>query len=156
MLGMNDINVQPIGFVTAGRAEAVDDGWDAETTTISLTDRFDETALQGLDAFSHIEVIFQFHLVREDAVVLGARHPRERLDWPAIGIFAQRGRVRPNRLAVSVCRLTAVTGTTLTVVGLDAIVGSPVLDIKPVMTGFVPRGEIRQPAWATEIMSAYW
>jgi tRNA (Thr-GGU) A37 N-methylase len=153
---MSEIIVRPIGSVTAGRTEAVDDGWDAETTTITLTDRFDERALQGLDTFSHVEVVYHFHLVREDAVVLGTRHPRERLDWPAVGIFAQRGRVRPNRLAVSVCRLVAVSGTSLTVVGLDAIVGSPVLDIKPVMTGFVPRGEIRQPGWATEIMSDYW
>jgi tRNA (Thr-GGU) A37 N-methylase len=123
---------------------------------ITLVERFGPASVQGLDAFSHIEVVFHFHLVREDAVVDGARHPRERLDWPAVGIFAQRGRVRPNRLAVSVCRLIAVEGTQLTVAGLDAVVGSPVLDIKPVMSGFAPRGELRQPAWATEIMAEYW
>lgn len=156
--------MQPIGFVTAGRIEAIDDGWDDETSEITLTDRFDAASVHGLEAFSHVEVVYQFHLVREDAVVLDARHPRERLDWPAVGIFAQRGRVRPNRLAVSVCRLVDVVidvdvddaPPKLTVVGLDAIVGSPVLDIKPVMYGFVPRGEICQPAWATEIMAGYW
>jgi tRNA (adenine37-N6)-methyltransferase len=151
-----DITVQPVGFVVAGRVAPVDDGWGAQTAEIELDERFGPESVHGLDAFSHIEVVYQFHLVGEDAVVLGARHPRERRDWPAVGIFAQRGRVRPNRLAVSVCRLTAVAGRRLTVVGLDAVVGSPVLDVKPVMRGFAPRGEIRQPSWASEIMADYW
>ncbi|MEO5902132.1 MAG: TrmO family methyltransferase [Ilumatobacteraceae bacterium] len=155
-----DITVQPIGFVTSGRVEAIDDAWDGEASEITLTERFDAASFHGLEAFSHVEVVYQFHLVSEDAVVLGTRHPRERLDWPPVGIFAQRGRVRPNRLAVSVCRLVDVVvdleRPKLAVVGLDAIVGSPVLDIKPVMSGFMPRGEIRQPTWATEIMADYW
>jgi tRNA (Thr-GGU) A37 N-methylase len=49
-----------------------------------------------------------------------------------------------------------VDGLTLRVRGLDAIAGTPVLDIKPVMQGFLPRGGIRQPAWAAEIMKDYW
>jgi tRNA (adenine37-N6)-methyltransferase len=150
------ITVQPIGTVVSGRVAAVDDNWDAETSEIVLDDLFGPDALRGLDAFSHVEVVYQFHLVREQDVVLGTRHPRERLDWPAVGIFAQRGRVRPNRLGVSVCRLVEVSGARLTVTGLDAIVGSPILDIKPVMIEFVPRGEVRQPTWATELMASYW
>jgi tRNA (Thr-GGU) A37 N-methylase len=54
------------------------------------------------------------------------------------------------------CRLLAVEGLTLRVQGLDAIDGTPVLDIKPLVKGFLPRGEIRQPAWAAEIMKDYW
>ena len=50
----------------------------------------------------------------------------------------------------------AVEGLEVEVEGLDAIDGTPILDIKPVMTGFLPRGEVREPAWATEIMKAYW
>jgi tRNA (Thr-GGU) A37 N-methylase len=64
--------------------------------------------------------------------------------------------VRPNRLAVSVCRVLGVEGLIVRVAGLDAIDGSPVLDLKPVMLGFLPRGEIREPGWATEIMREYW
>ena len=146
-----------IGFVRGGRVEATDDDWDRESCDIELdSTRFDASALAGLDDFSHEEVVYQFHLVDEAAVVLGARRPRGRTDWPLVGIFAQRGRVRPNRLGVSVCRVVAVAGTTVTVRGLDAIDGTPVLDLKPYLTGFAPRGEVREPNWAREIMSSYW
>lgn len=77
-------------------------------------------------------------------------------DWPKVGIFAQRGKNRPNRIGVCVCRLVHIEGLALTVQGLDAIDGTPVLDIKPVLSGFLPRGEVREPAWAREIMKDYW
>jgi tRNA (Thr-GGU) A37 N-methylase len=86
----------------------------------------------------------------------GARHPRNRLDWPKVGIFAQRGKNRPNRIGVTICRLLSVRGLSLEVADLDAIDGTPVLDIKPYMREFAARGEIRQPAWATELMREYW
>ena len=86
----------------------------------------------------------------------GARHPRNRRDWPLVGIFAQRGRNRPNRIGVSICRIISVSGTRLEVEGLDAIDGTPVLDIKPVLAGFLPRGAIEQPEWAAAIMADYW
>ena len=73
----------------------------------------------------------------------------------AIGIFAQRGRGRPNRIGLSTCRLLGVDGTRVRVSGLDAIDGTPVLDIKPYMREFGPRGEVRQPHWADEIMGGY-
>lgn len=151
------ITLAPIGIVRGGRGEPTDDGWDAETCTIELdAQRFAPDALAGLDAFSHAEVVFHFHLVDEAAVVSGARRPRGRPDWPAVGIFAQRGRVRPNRLGVSVCRILGVDGLAVRVAGLDAIDGTPVLDIKPHMTGFAPRGPVTEPAWATELMAGYW
>ena len=71
----------------------------------------------------------------EEAVIATARHPRDRADWPLVGIFAQRGKGRPNRIGVSVCRLLSVDGLELKVRGLDTIDGTPVLDIKPVMKG---------------------
>jgi tRNA-Thr(GGU) m(6)t(6)A37 methyltransferase TsaA len=151
-----EIVLAPIGYVVGGRAEAFDDDWDAVVAAVELTGRYTAESLAGLDAFSHVEVVYHFHAVSEDDVVLTARHPRGRTDWPKVGIFAQRGRVRPNRLGVSVCRLVEVDGTRVVVRGLDAIDGTPVLDIKPVMTGFVARGEIVEPAWASEIMAEYW
>ncbi|MBX9701152.1 MAG: SAM-dependent methyltransferase, partial [Acetobacteraceae bacterium] len=118
--------------------------------------RFGPDALLGLDAFSHAEIVFLFDRLPEDQVATGARRPRGNPDWPLVGIFAQRGRNRPNRLGVSVCRILGVAGTTLHVEGLDAIDGTPVLDIKPVMSGFQPRGTIREPDWARAIMRDYW
>jgi tRNA (Thr-GGU) A37 N-methylase len=101
-------------------------------------------------------VVFLFDRVPDEKIETGARHPRGRKDWPEVGIFAQRGKARPNRIGLTVCRLLAVDGLRLTVRGLDAIDGTPVLDIKPVMTGFLPRGPIREPGWAKEIMREYW
>ena len=126
------------------------------TATIALNPEFGPEALAGLDGFSHVEVVFLFHRVAESAVVAGARHPRGRTDWPKVGIFAQRGKDRPNRIGVTVCRLLVVEGTTLKVVGLDAIDGTPVLDVKPVMRGFLPRGDVREPQWARALMADYW
>mgnify|MGYP005610047595 FL=1 len=149
--------ILPVGRVVGGRVPADDDDWDAVTArggrlALGVTG----CALLGLDAFSHAEIVYLFDKLPESQVTTGARRPRGNPDWPLVGIFAQRGRNRPNRLAVSVCRIEKVEGTTLHVRGLDAIDGTPVVDIKPVMRGFAPRGEIREPDWAREIMSGYW
>jgi tRNA (Thr-GGU) A37 N-methylase len=73
-----------------------------------------------------------------------------------VGIFAQSAKGRPNRLGVSLCHLERVEGLDLHVRGLDAMDGSPVLDIKPYLSGFAPRGTVREPDWAREIMEKYW
>ncbi|NKB59427.1 MAG: tRNA (N6-threonylcarbamoyladenosine(37)-N6)-methyltransferase TrmO [Alphaproteobacteria bacterium] len=151
------ISLEPIGTVIGGRQEAIDDDWGAERAVIALDEgRFKPEAAAGLDAFSHIEVIFHFHQVAEDKVQFAARHPRGNTDWPKIGIFAQRGKARPNRIGVTVCRLISVEGTRIEVEGLDAIDGTPVLDIKPYMRDFAPRGAVREPEWAGELMAGYW
>ena len=155
-LDQTEQGIEPIGFVSGGRTDRRDDGWDREFATITLTDRFTPESLLGLDAFSHIEVIFRFHTLSDDEVTTDARHPRGNTDWPRVGIFAQRGSKRPNRLAVTVCHLVGVDGREVRVRGLDAIDGTPVLDIKPVMREFLPRGEVVEPAWVGELMAGYW
>lgn len=145
-----------IGHVEGGRAEAEDDAWGASRATIQLASDFTAEALAGLDSFSHAEIIFVFDQLAESEITTTARRPRGNPDWPLVGIFAQRGRNRPNRIGVSVCRIIAVVGTRLEVEGLDAISGTPVLDIKPVLKGFLPRGELREPDWAAAIMADYW
>lgn len=151
-----EINVNPVGWVRGGRVEPTDDHWDAELCVIELDGRFAEDCLTGLDSFSHVDVVFVFHLVEESQVVTGARRPRGRADWPEVGIFAQRGKVRPNRIGVTTCAVESVEGTRVSVRGLDAIDGTPVLDLKPHMVEFGPRGPVRQPSWADEIMAEYW
>lgn len=146
----------PVGRVLGGRDAVRDDDWGAERATIRLDDRFTLDAVAGLDAFSHLEVVYLFDRVDPDALEHGARHPRGNPDWPRVGIFAQRAKDRPNRLGVSRCRLLAVDGLDLSVAGLDAVAGTPVLDIKPYMNEFGPQGEVRQPAWASELMAGYW
>ncbi len=151
------VTITPIAHVEGGRGAADDDHWGESLVVIRLdSSRFTPEALAGLGDFSHVEIVFHFHKMNEDDITTGARHPRGRRDWPKVGIFAQRGKNRPNRIGACVCRLVHIEGLALTVQGLDAIDGTPVLDIKPVLSGFLPRGEVREPAWAREIMKDYW
>ena len=150
------IQIQPVGFVSGSRTEPTDDHWASSIASIVLEPHLGDDALLGLDAFSHVEVLFHFHKVASDSIHCGARHPRNNPDWPQVGIFAQRGKNRPNRIGSTICRVLAVSGRTLTVAELDAIEGTPVIDIKPVMTEFLPRTPVTQPAWSSELMVDYW
>lgn len=148
----------PIGVVRNSRDAAVDDDWDRIDSRIELdTDQLGDDATAGLATFSHVEVVFVFDRVDADAVVWGGRRPRGNPDWPEVGILAQRAKDRANRIGTTVCELMKVRpGGVLEVRGLDAIDGTPVLDIKPYMAEFGPRGDVRQPAWSSELMSHYW
>jgi tRNA-Thr(GGU) m(6)t(6)A37 methyltransferase TsaA len=151
------ITLTPIGHVRGSRSAPTDDNWDAETTTIELDpNQFTPDALLSLDQFSHVEVIYFFHHEEAAKPNLRARRPRGREDWPLVGIFAQRAKNRPNRLGLTICKILEVKGLIARVSGLDAIDGTPVLDLKPWMAGFAPRGEVREPQWAKELMSGYW
>jgi tRNA (adenine37-N6)-methyltransferase len=154
---MAAVEMQPIGRVRSARTEPLDDDWDAVPAAVELDgDRFGPEALAGLTEFSHVEVVYVFDRVDPASVQTGARHPRGNREWPEVGIFAQRGKGRPNRIGVTVCRLLGVDGLRLEVQGLDAIDGTPVLDVKPYLSEFGPRGEVRQPAWSHELMAGYW
>lgn len=149
--------VDAIGHVRGGRSEPTDDDWGHNASLIELDSRrFGPEAFAGLEGFSHVDVLFLFDRVPLDRSEDGARHPRGRTDWPLTGIFAQRGKNRPNRLGVTACRIVAIEHIRLHVSGLDAIDGTPVLDIKPVMREFLPRDEVRQPPWVAEMMAGYW
>jgi tRNA (Thr-GGU) A37 N-methylase len=149
--------MEPIGYVRGGRAEATQDNWGANLSVLELRpERFTAAAVAGLDEVSHLEVVFYFHLHTDEPLEVGARRPRGRSDWPAVGIFAQHGRMRPNRMGESICRLLRIRGLRLEVEGLDAVDGTPLLDIKPVWSGYLPRGTVREPAWARELMANYW
>jgi tRNA (adenine37-N6)-methyltransferase len=154
---METMAVQAIGRVRGGRALPEDDDWDAVRSRIELDPAvLGPDATDGLGEFSHVEVIFLFDRVDEETVCTGSRHPRGRVDWPRVGILAQRAKDRPNRLGSTVCRVLGVGPHVIEVAGLDAIDGTPVLDVKPFMTGFGPRGEVREPGWAAELMAGYW
>ncbi len=149
-------SMHAIGWVSAIRPHAEDDFWGGEHAVVTLTEEFDDEALAGLESFSHVEVLFLLHEVDPARIVSGARHPRNNTRWPKTGIFAQRGKNRPNRIGSTICRIQSVVGRTLVVSELDAIDGTPVLDLKPVMQEFLPRGDVVQPDWSRELMSAYW
>ncbi len=148
--------IEPVGVVSTGRRRTDDDFWGRTSAAIDLSERFGEDALRGLAAFSHVEVVYLFHAVPPSGAVVGARHPRNNPSWPAVGIFAQRAKNRPNRLGSTICRVVSVEGTRLVVAELDAVAGTPVVDIKPVMQEFLPRESVRQPDWSHELMAQYW
>lgn len=153
---MDAITVEPIGVVAGGRTEATDDDWGDVEAAVVLDERFEPSSLDGLADFSHVEVVYCFHLVDPASITTDSRHPRGRTDWPKVGIFAQRAKGRPNRIGVTVCELLGVDGRRVRVRGLDAIDGTPVLDVKPYLREFAPRGPVREPEWAVELMRDYW
>jgi tRNA (adenine37-N6)-methyltransferase len=150
------IAVRPIGWVENIHQDVGDDRWGGTISTVVLDpQQFDEAALLGLDQFSHVEVLFHFHRIAPASVHWGARRPRENPAWPAVGILAQRAAARPNRLGLTRCRLLKIEGLRLTVSQLDAVDGTPVLDVKPYLEEFGPRGTVHQPEWSREVMRGY-
>ncbi len=154
--GEGKVVLEPIGLVVSGRKRVEDDYWGSVVSVIQLSDRFTNDVTAGLMEFSHLEVIYFLNQVSAAAIETRARHPRNNPSWPLVGIFAQRPKARPNLLGLSRCRLLQVEGLTITVEALDAVEGSPVLDIKPYMREYGPIGEVRQPEWATDVMKNYY
>lgn len=151
-----DIQLKPIAVVRNSRSEIEDDNWGDVISVLELDPSMPEDALHGLEDFSHAEILYYFHLVPDSKIETGARHPRNNTDWPKVGILSQRGKNRPNRLGATLVKILRREGRHLEVQGLDAIDGTPILDIKPVMREFLPREEVHQPEWATELMKQYW
>ena len=135
----------------------MDDSWGEVEAEIALDPaRFGPDSLVGLDQFSHIDVAFVFHRRDPQSVVTGARRPRGRPDLPEVGIFAQRASGRPNRIGMSTCEVRGVEGRSVRVRGLDAIDGTPVLDMKPHLVEMGPRGPVHEPDWVKDLMACYW
>lgn len=148
--------VVPVARVVGGRVEPTDDYWGGTRAIIRINGgEFGPDSTKGLEAFSHLEVVFRFHLTDPTDLNAGARRPRDNPAWPEVGIFGHRNMRRRNWLGVSRCRLLKVDGLDLHVEDLDAVDGTPVLDIKPWFTEFGPRGEVHQADWTTEMLGDY-
>jgi tRNA (adenine37-N6)-methyltransferase len=148
------ICMEPIGRVVSPVTEPVDEGWGCVVSRIELDPALAD-GLTGLDGFSHAVIVYWLDRAGAfDPASSLVRHPRERADLPASGIFAQRAKHRPNPLGVTAVEIVAVEGSALVVKGLDAIDGTPVLDVKP----YVPAYDVRDaavPSWIVEIMKGY-
>ncbi len=150
------IVMRPIGVVHSPRCEVSDDFWGDVIAVVELSDDLPPDSLDGLEEFSHAEIIYLLDRVAPDDIVIGARHPRNNTAWPRVGIYAQRAKGRPNRLGSTIVRIVGREGHRLRVLGLDAVNGTPVLDIKPVMAEFLPSEPVHQPEWSRELMQDYW
>jgi tRNA-Thr(GGU) m(6)t(6)A37 methyltransferase TsaA len=152
----NEILLYPIAHVHNTRNTLDDDDWGNIVSEIILEPHFPNECLDGIETFSHIEVIYYFDRVEQGQKYPYSRHPRDNKSWPKVGIFAQRNKDRPNHIGLTIVRLIKGVSRGLLVAGLDAIDGTPVLDIKPVISEYLPREPIQQPDWSHELMKNYW
>ncbi|NYV72822.1 SAM-dependent methyltransferase [Streptomyces sp. UH6] len=153
---MTTYEVESIATVVGGHTRVLDDYQGGIKSIIRLNDAYPLETLQGIEEFSHLTVTWRFHLAHPDDVQLHARSPRGNPAWPATGTFVHRNHRRPNQLAISYPRLLGVDGRSLVVTDLDAVDGTPVIDVAPYFEQMGPRGPIRQPSWPGEMLASYW
>ena len=129
MTSQSEIILKPIGVVqTTAVGNEVKDK--TKISRIVIRNKLAE-ALEGIDGFSHLFVLFWLHQVTDNQRKTLKVHPRGRRDLPLLGIFATRTLLRPNPVGLTLVELIKIEGNVLTVRGLDAFDGTPVLDIKP-------------------------
>jgi len=145
---------RPIGFVKSPVTEPVDENWGNVVSRIHLTGPWG-AGLRGLEEFSHLVIVFHMHQAAHDPKTDLLRRPRGRADMPEVGIFAQRAKHRPNPVGITSVRLLEIQGSTLIVKGLDAIDGSPVIDIKPYVPDFDRVSRPRVPKWMKKLLKGY-
>jgi tRNA (adenine37-N6)-methyltransferase len=150
-----DIIVKPVAYVRNSRPTPGDDFWGATMSEIELAPEMPDEALENIGMFSHLEIIYYFNKTGNGKIAY-TRRPRGNPDYPPMGIFAQRNKDRPNWIGLTTVELIEHAGRVLKVRYLDAIDGTPVLDIKPVFKEFLPTGEVRQADWVGDLMRAYW
>ena len=151
---MTEIRLSPIGHVRSAVTAQRDDSWGAVTARIELLPEL-APGLQGLEEFSHAIVLTYLHEATYDPERHLQRRPRGLAHLPQIGIFAQRAKDRPNPIGVTAVRILGVEEGALLVRGLDAIDGTPILDIKPYVPEFDQVADPAGPAWLREIMQGY-
>jgi len=134
----------PIGVV---RTESVGDEVKDKSRLSEILINCELTqALEGVGEFSHIFVLFWLHEISVKERRRLKVHPRGRQDMPLLGVLATRTNLRPNPIGLTVCTLVKVDGNVLTVRGLDAYDGTPVLDVKPLDLWDCPEN-VRMPEW---------
>ncbi len=145
------MTLKPIGVVRNEVKERSPVGcdWWVETVSEIVIDNSLSEALDGLEGFSHIIVLYWMHRVAEDEMPLKI-HPRDRQEAPLVGLFATRTPNRPNPIGKATVRLLKRQGSILKVMGLDAIDGTPVIDIKPYLPGYDSVIDARVPQWITK------
>jgi tRNA-Thr(GGU) m(6)t(6)A37 methyltransferase TsaA len=148
MSSQSEIVLKPIGVV---RTEAVGDEVKDKTriSRIVIHSELAE-ALEGVDGFSHLFVLFWLHKIPDEQRKTLKVHPRGRRDLPLLGIFATRSMLRPNPVGLTLVELVKVEGNVLTVRGLDALDGTPVLDIKP-FDNWDTAKDAKVPRWWTKL-----
>ncbi len=150
-----EIKFVPVAMVKNSRKSLEDDSWGEVFSEIELCDHIPADAFDGISGFSDLEIIYYLDKV-DDSEIVFSGHPRGNHSFPVVGIFGQRKKDRPNKIGLCTAQLIEHDGRRITVKNLDAVDGTPVLDIKPVYKEFRITGEIRQPDWVSDLMKHYW
>lgn len=148
------IRLEPVGYVESAATEKVDEQWGAVQSRIVLREEY-RGGLVGLAEFSHALVLTFLHQAKFDPARHLQRHPQGRADLPLVGIFSQRAKDRPNPIGVTAVKILAVDENSVTVQGLDAIHGTPVLDVKPYFAQYDRVENPVVPAWVNILMENY-
>ncbi len=148
------ITLTPIGIVRCSVTEEIDHGWGGIVSEIVLDEAL-APGLVGLEQFSHAIIIYHMHQARFNPATDLQRRPRGRADMPLLGIFAQRPKHHPNSIGITAVEIVEVSGNMLKVRHLDAIDGTPVLDIKPYFPIFDRVDNARTPEWVDRLLQDY-
>jgi len=140
------INLQPIGIVKNNITELKGRNRKEIVSEIIINKDLIE-ALHKIDEFSHIIVIYWMHKLPPSQRSVTKVHPRGNQNLPLVGVFASRSPARPNPLGITTVKLLEHRDNILKVSGLDAINGTPVLDIKPYLPDHDYTSEIKTPGW---------
>ncbi len=154
MHDQHEFTLGPIGYVRSPVSEPVDEGWGDSEATIVVEPAL-RPGLRGLADFSHLVVVTYLHKASFDPERHLVRRPRGLEEMPAVGIFAQRAKDRPNPLGITCVRLVAVVDEGVRVRGLDTIDGTPVLDLKPYYPQYDAPPDARVPDWVEVLMRGY-
>ncbi|HTO08482.1 MAG TPA: tRNA (N6-threonylcarbamoyladenosine(37)-N6)-methyltransferase TrmO [Myxococcota bacterium] len=149
-----EFQLRAIGTVRSSANEKVDENWGAVESLIEIEPEL-RPGLRGLEQFSHVLVVALLHGARFEPARHLVRRPRGQADMPELGIFAQRAKDRPNPLGITVVPLVGVTPEGVRVRGLDAIDGTPILDLKPYFPQFDSAPGARVPEWVERLMRGY-
>ena len=152
---MNEIKLTPIATIHNSRKTPTDDYWEEVVSEIILDDHIPTEAFENISQFSHLEIIYYFNQVNAEEIVFSGK-PRGNENYPTMGILAQRKKDRPNAIGLCTVELLSHKDRVIKVKYLDAIDGTPVLDIKPVFKEFQRNEEIIQPQWVSDLMKNYW
>ena len=148
-----ELTMRPVGRVRNRIADRKDRAWGEDISSIVLDEPY-VSGLKGLEDFSHAIILFYLDQARYDRKKHLQRRPQNRDDMPLTGIFAQRAKDRPNQIGMTTVEILSVTEDTLDVKGLDAVDGTPVLDIKPYYPAYDKR-EATVPEWVDRLMEHY-
>jgi tRNA-Thr(GGU) m(6)t(6)A37 methyltransferase TsaA len=143
-----EINLTPIGFVKNSIKEPEIEDWRTVTSEIIIKEDLKE-ALNRIDEFSHIIVIYWMHKLPPSQRSIRKVHPKANHTLPLVGVFASRSPARPNPIGITTVKLLECRDNVLKVIGLDAVDGTPVLDIKPYIPGDDSSTEAKTPGWLT-------